>query len=833
MLPSVGSAKPLVALLLVLIVASSAFSGTPSMSSIVFAKDSEANEILSSRTHSTVTNREDMLNSMESEESNAIDDAKKQKYRSLRSDAIQSRDTTLSSSNFTQVEAPAPRLTTLQNETQQPQFQQSQSLSPACLTNSVEECPGTLTLSTVYHASFSYDNDRNGQPDGVPVTRHSECSASGPIYATGSFINFRGLWQVSVEAFNSELENQLPSQSGTIDVANPGGFSINGGGIALDANTQRTNIQFAEAIRFGSSVTFPIDPNFPLNTQTCRFEGPFGADAGTQGNFAPVQHSENGDVTSSGQVAYPPTHPFALACGPPSIPEFALGLNCSTTITWNLEIQTTTEACSSSVTSLAANQNDKVGIQQIANCPPIAEAGEDRRVNSGADVELDGTGSFDLDNGPITPLRYTWTPVTQGAPALTGANTPKPTFEAPYVDRETTFEYQLVVNDGANDSPPSRVSITILPLIVEISANRDQINPYAPPATNSQPANAMAQLTARVTNLDGQMVPNEEVRIKACTVPSLTTRDGHEAHDQRADSCQVAAMNPRPRALLNGGPQAVQNNQVMGIIGLTDAQGEIRVSYESPRYVRPTDARVFYVSGQDDIKAQLRGDETPQHDSRFYASLSITTRVLDTANGNAPLQAMPNSQPNNCPAAPNAVYPPNGNYFFQKQGRHACIFYSTLQTNNALIAIAQDFENRQILCTNPVNVLNNPLCRADTDVGNEIPIHINGPPRPLKITALSLTWGGLSDISGNWQPSHSTHNNGRVADINFLNRNGNEMNVINKLLLREVIRDNVNHQTIEPCEGGRNIMAPHGCTRIVNGQVVPFVTDHIHAYFIN
>ena len=55
MLPSVGSAKPLVALLLVLIVVSSAFSGTPSMSSIVFAKDSEANETLSSRTHSTAT----------------------------------------------------------------------------------------------------------------------------------------------------------------------------------------------------------------------------------------------------------------------------------------------------------------------------------------------------------------------------------------------------------------------------------------------------------------------------------------------------------------------------------------------------------------------------------------------------------------------------------------------------------------------------------------------------------------------------------------------------------------------------------------------------------
>ena len=123
-------------------------------------------------------------------------------------------------------------------------------------------------MSTVYHASFSYDNDRDGQPDGVPVTRHSECSASGPVYATGSFINLRGLWQVSVEAFNSELENQPLPQSGTVDVDNPGEFTINGGGIWLDANGQRTNIEF---LRLYALVHIEVstDTNFPLNTPTC------------------------------------------------------------------------------------------------------------------------------------------------------------------------------------------------------------------------------------------------------------------------------------------------------------------------------------------------------------------------------------------------------------------------------------------------------------------------------------------------------------------------------------------------------------------------------------
>lgn len=97
--------------------------------------------------------------------------------------------------------------------------------------------------------------------------------------------------------------------------------------------------------------------------------------------------------------------------------------------------------------------------------------------------------------------------------------------------------------------------------------------------------------------------------------------------------------------------------------------------------------------------------------------------------------------------------------------------------------------------------------------------------------------GGLSDISGDWRNPHAEHNNGKVIDIGFRNRQGEEMDDNNKLLLREVIRNNQNYQSMPGCEGGRNVEDANGCTRTVRQGnqrvVVDFITDHFHVFFRN
>jgi VCBS repeat-containing protein len=103
----------------------------------------------------------------------------------------------------------------------------------------------------------------------------------------------------------------------------------------------------------------------------------------------------------------------------------------------------------------------QVQIQVAAvNDAPVANAGVDRVVRLASVVTLDGTGSFDPDNGPA-PLTYSWRQTGGPSITLTGANTANPTFQ-PLAAGVYTFE--LVVNDGQASSVADSVTIQVPPL---------------------------------------------------------------------------------------------------------------------------------------------------------------------------------------------------------------------------------------------------------------------------------------------------------------------------------------------------------------------------------
>ncbi|KAF0193916.1 MAG: hypothetical protein FD166_3628, partial [Bacteroidetes bacterium] len=103
----------------------------------------------------------------------------------------------------------------------------------------------------------------------------------------------------------------------------------------------------------------------------------------------------------------------------------------------------------SQVISVTQQPNDK-------NTAPIAHAGSDQTVDAGALVTLDGLASVDADGNQLT---YQWT--APDGIMLSAATAEKPSFTAPTVLSNTTYTFTLVVNDGAVDSQPDEVTITV------------------------------------------------------------------------------------------------------------------------------------------------------------------------------------------------------------------------------------------------------------------------------------------------------------------------------------------------------------------------------------
>lgn len=122
---------------------------------------------------------------------------------------------------------------------------------------------------------------------------------------------------------------------------------------------------------------------------------------------------------------------------------------------------------------VSANPDPRQITVTDTNTAPTADAGPDQTVQVGVLVQLDGSGSNDIDDDALT---YLWTLISQPAgslAALSSATAINPTFVADLVG---TYTLELIVNDGALDSAIDAVEITadylvtIAPMFV--AANR-------------------------------------------------------------------------------------------------------------------------------------------------------------------------------------------------------------------------------------------------------------------------------------------------------------------------------------------------------------------------
>ncbi|MEX0708276.1 MAG: PKD domain-containing protein [Woeseia sp.] len=93
----------------------------------------------------------------------------------------------------------------------------------------------------------------------------------------------------------------------------------------------------------------------------------------------------------------------------------------------------------------------------VSNSRPVANAGPDQTVATGALAQLDGSGSSDVDGDPLT---YAWTILSR--PAGSNATLDNASITAPafVVDQPGDYEVQLIVSDARLDSEADVVVIS-------------------------------------------------------------------------------------------------------------------------------------------------------------------------------------------------------------------------------------------------------------------------------------------------------------------------------------------------------------------------------------
>jgi len=97
----------------------------------------------------------------------------------------------------------------------------------------------------------------------------------------------------------------------------------------------------------------------------------------------------------------------------------------------------------------------------IPNNIPVADAGKPQTVNSGSIVTLDGSKSYDPNKNKIT---YQWTQLAGPSVSLSDSTSPNPKFTAPTVNSQTSLKFQLVINNGQDNSKPSTVTVNVQPI---------------------------------------------------------------------------------------------------------------------------------------------------------------------------------------------------------------------------------------------------------------------------------------------------------------------------------------------------------------------------------
>lgn len=173
----------------------------------------------------------------------------------------------------------------------------------------------------------------------------------------------------------------------------------------------------------------------------------------------------------------PLTYSWSLVAEPPGS-QAALSNNRSvvTTFTADLAGSYVAQLMVSDGTNLSTPSTVTI---TTVNSPPVANAGPNQAVNVGTTVQLNGSGSTDV-NGNLLMYKWSFNSLPSGSKAVfSNPNIVNPTFTA---DVPGTYIVQLVVFDGVVNSSPSTMTVMTNALQAP-TANPGQAQTVAPGAT--------------------------------------------------------------------------------------------------------------------------------------------------------------------------------------------------------------------------------------------------------------------------------------------------------------------------------------------------------------
>ena len=132
-----------------------------------------------------------------------------------------------------------------------------------------------------------------------------------------------------------------------------------------------------------------------------------------------------------------------------------------------------------------------------------------------------------------------------------------------------SFNWEINLIPLSNNSP------------IDVIADKTQLNPH--PIDHNPAKDLKSTIVVTVKDSNNQLVPNQQVEIKTCIVPSSISNDGHQNHDLRTNECDAGIAQTdkpkRPTATLNG----ISDTNVNPLILSTDTNGKITIIYISAK----------------------------------------------------------------------------------------------------------------------------------------------------------------------------------------------------------------------------------------------------------
>ncbi len=149
------------------------------------------------------------------------------------------------------------------------------------------------------------------------------------------------------------------------------------------------------------------------------------------------------------------------------------------------------------------------------NSPPVTSAGDDQQLDIGATVSLSGS-AFDEDDDPLT---YLWSQTEGPSIVLTSEIDLETGFVAPKVAVDTPITFQLIANDGQEDSEPSSVTITVIGEITkQLTAYAGKDKTVSELSTVTLFGSGKDPLKHKL-NYDWRQVSGEQVTLSSTSLP--------------------------------------------------------------------------------------------------------------------------------------------------------------------------------------------------------------------------------------------------------------------------------------------------------------------------